>query len=46
MNSIAFYLLAALVVAGSGAVVVLPRLRDAGFALVATAVVIASCPQS
>ena len=41
MNSITFYLLAALVVAGSGAVVVLPRLRDAGFALVATAVVIA-----
>ena len=41
MNSSAFYLLAALVVAGSGAVVVLPRLRDAGFALVATAVVIA-----
>ena len=41
MNSITFYLLAALVVAGSGAVVVVPRLRDAAIALVATAVVIA-----
>jgi hypothetical protein len=41
VNSITFYLLAALVVAGSGAVVVVPRLRDAAFALFATAVVIA-----
>ena len=41
MNSITFYLLAALVVAGSGAVVVVPRLRDAALALVATVVVIA-----
>jgi NADH:ubiquinone oxidoreductase subunit 6 (subunit J) len=41
VNSITFYLLAALVVAGSGAVVVVPRLRDAAFALAATAVVIA-----